>query len=65
MAVNEEQNKRLDALFERGLKNNVRDLKLIDGNEIKKIEPNCVVNITCKKEKLFAICICGKSSIHE
>jgi 2-hydroxyglutarate dehydrogenase len=42
VAVDEEQNKRLDTLFEKGLKNNVPDLKLINSEEIKKIEPNCV-----------------------
>ena len=43
MAVDEEQAKRLDGLYERGLKNQVPDLKMINGNEIKNIEPNCVV----------------------
>lgn len=42
VATNEEQDKRLDNLYERGIKNNVRDLKILVGNEIKKIEPNCV-----------------------
>ena len=48
VAVNQEQATRLDGLYERGLKNNVPDLKLISGDEIKKIEPNCVVNDFCK-----------------
>jgi 2-hydroxyglutarate dehydrogenase len=43
VAVDEEQAKRLDGLYERGLKNQVPDLKMINGNEIKNIEPNCVV----------------------
>ena len=43
VATNEEQDKRLDNLYERGIKNNVRDLKILVGDEIKKIEPNCVV----------------------
>jgi len=46
VAVDEEQAKRLDGLFERGLKNQVPDLKMINGNEIKNIEPNCVVRTT-------------------
>lgn len=42
VAVNEEQASRLNGLFERGLQNNVRDLKLVEGKDIKQIEPNCV-----------------------
>lgn len=42
VAVNQEEVSRLDGLFERGLKNNVRDLKLVDAKGIKMIEPNCV-----------------------
>lgn len=42
VAVNEEEAARLDGLFERGLKNNVKDLKLVDAKGIRKIEPNCV-----------------------
>ena len=33
---------RLDGLFEKGLQNQVPDLRLISGKEIKSIEPNCV-----------------------
>lgn len=42
VAVNKEEETRLNGLYERGLQNKVPDLKLIDGSEIKKIEPNCV-----------------------
>lgn len=42
VATNEEEVSRLNGLYERGLKNNVRDLKLIDGKQIREIEPNCV-----------------------
>lgn len=42
VATNSEEVKRLQVLHERGIKNNVPDLKkLIGANEIKKIEPLC------------------------
>ncbi|CAH1791251.1 unnamed protein product [Owenia fusiformis] len=41
VATNEEENSRLGGLFERGLQNEVPDLKLIGPDEIKKIEPFC------------------------
>jgi len=41
VAVNEEEASRLDGLYERGIQNNVRDLRLVTGPEIKSIEPNC------------------------
>ena len=43
VAVNEQEASRLDGLFERGIQNNVRDLRLVTGPEIKSIEPNCTV----------------------
>ena len=46
VATNPEQVSILDGLYERGLQNNVPDLKLIGKNEIKEIEPNCVVGVT-------------------
>ena len=45
MAVNQEQASRLDNLYDRGIKNKVRDLRLIDAKQIKEIEPNCVVSL--------------------
>ena len=45
VAVDQEQAQRLDGLYERGLKNQVPDLRMIRGDEIKQIEPNCVVFI--------------------
>lgn len=41
VATNEIELQRLADLHERGLKNNVAGLKLIEGSEIQKIEPNC------------------------
>ena len=34
---------RLDKLFERGVENGVKDLKMVGPEGIKDIEPNCVV----------------------
>ncbi|CAF0750971.1 unnamed protein product [Brachionus calyciflorus] len=42
VATNNEELSRLDDLFERGLKNNVRDLRMVSAKQIKEIEPNCV-----------------------
>ncbi|XP_068085335.1 L-2-hydroxyglutarate dehydrogenase, mitochondrial [Anabrus simplex] len=41
VATNKIENDRLDELIERGEKNNVPDLKVVDGAGIKKIEPYC------------------------
>ncbi|CAO1307970.1 unnamed protein product [Diamesa serratosioi] len=41
VATNAEEQSRLKELFERGLKNNVPDLQMIDGAKIKEIEPHC------------------------
>ncbi|XP_013791302.1 L-2-hydroxyglutarate dehydrogenase, mitochondrial-like, partial [Limulus polyphemus] len=38
---------RLHALLERGQKNNVRDLKMVEQKEIKEIEPNCTISVNC------------------
>ena len=44
VAVNAEQVSRLDNLYDRGVKNEVPDLKVVGPDEIRDIEPNCVVN---------------------
>ena len=44
MAVNAEQVSRLDNLHDRGIKNEVPDLKVVGPGEIRDIEPNCVVH---------------------
>ena len=36
---------RLGNLYERGIKNDVPDLKVVGPEEIREIEPNCVVNM--------------------
>lgn len=43
VATEKDEIPRLDALFERGKENGVRDLRVIGPDEIKDIEPNCVV----------------------
>lgn len=43
MAVEQEEIPRLKTLYERGLKNNVRELSIIDGNGIREREPYCRV----------------------
>ncbi|XP_067142027.1 L-2-hydroxyglutarate dehydrogenase, mitochondrial isoform X2 [Centruroides vittatus] len=41
VAVDREELPRLDALYERGQKNSVKDLKVVNASEIREIEPNC------------------------
>ncbi|KAK6478887.1 L-2-hydroxyglutarate dehydrogenase [Huso huso] len=41
VAVEQEEIPRLKALYERGLQNNVRDLRMIDAKEIREREPYC------------------------
>ena len=38
---------RLDVLYERGLKNEVKGMRMVGPEEIKNIEPNCVVSHIC------------------
>jgi len=45
VAVDAEQVARLDNLYDRGVQNEVPDLKVIGSDEIREIEPNCVVNV--------------------
>lgn len=44
VAVEQEEIPRLKALYERGVKNNVRDLSVIDAKEIREREPYCRVS---------------------
>lgn len=43
VAVEQEEIPRLKALYERGLKNNVRDLSIVDAKGIREREPYCRV----------------------
>lgn len=44
VAVEQEEVPRLKALYERGLKNNVRDLSIVDAKGIREREPFCRVS---------------------
>ena len=43
MAVEKQELPRLEDLYNRGIKNNVPDIQMIDGAKIKEIEPYCQV----------------------
>ena len=45
VAVDEDELPRLEALYERGLKNQVKGLSMIEAEEIKHIEPLCKVSV--------------------
>ena len=45
MAVEKEELPELERLYQRGLKNGVKDLKILDSKEIKDVEPHCEVRI--------------------
>ena len=47
VAVEPEEIPRLEALHERGLKNNVKDMKMVGPDEIREIEPHCRVSCSC------------------
>lgn len=46
LAFNEEDMKHIHELYERGLKNGVIDLEIIDGKKVKEIEPEVSENVT-------------------
>jgi L-2-hydroxyglutarate oxidase LhgO len=60
VATEPEEIPRLEALLERGIENGVKDLRMIEGNQIKDIEPNCVVS-SLLEGKLFSLF----TSVHE
>jgi L-2-hydroxyglutarate oxidase LhgO len=45
VAVDKGEVERLEKLYERGLENGVKDLKMVGPDSIKDIEPYCVVSI--------------------
>lgn len=49
VAVEQEEIPRLQALYERGLKNNVRDLSIVDAKGIREREPYCRVRLTLRR----------------
>lgn len=50
VAVEPEEIPRLEALHERGLKNNVKDMKIVGPDEIREIEPHC--RVSCSRDPL-------------
>ena len=48
MAVENKELPELDKLYQRGLENGVKDLKVLTSKEIKEVEPYCEVRIPCK-----------------
>lgn len=46
VAVEQEEIPRLKALYERGMKNNVRDLSIVDAKGIREREPYCRVGVS-------------------
>jgi len=63
VATSEIEEKRLDDLYERGLKNKVKDLTVVEGRDISKIEPNCVVSKLYSSRGLFAMISGGNVDI--
>lgn len=51
VAVSKEELPRLDELYRRGIENKVPDIKLLEGNQIKEVEPYCQVMMIAKPSK--------------
>lgn len=65
VAQDQAQAKRIDDLYERGLKNNVPELKLIEKNDICKFEPKCKVKFDSKIKLIIKIkCLEFKKNIN-
>ena len=47
MAVEKKELPQLEKLYQRGLENGVKDLKILNSKEIKEVEPYCEVRMTC------------------
>ena len=47
MAVSDEEMPRLKALYERGMQNGVKDLRMVGPEELREIEPYCQVPCVC------------------
>lgn len=55
MAVEERELPQLEKLYQRGLENGVKDLKILNSEEIKEVEPYCKVRlILYSKLNLFS-----------
>ena len=53
MAVNDDEVQRLRALYVRALSNNVEDIRLISGDELRTIEPHCRVIETHQSKNYY------------
>lgn len=56
MAVEKEELPQLEKLYQRGLENGVKDLKILDSKEIKDVEPYCEVSISLGLKGLVFLC---------
>ena len=56
MAVEKEELPQLEKLYQRGLENGVKDLKILDSKEIKNVEPYCEVRISLGLKGLVFVC---------
>jgi L-2-hydroxyglutarate oxidase LhgO len=59
VAVTPEEIPRLEGLLKRGNENGVKDLKMVESNEIKDYEPNCVVGILM----IYSLTMSGSPSL--
>lgn len=56
MAVEKEELPQLEKLYQRGLENGVKDLKILDSKEIKEVEPYCEVRISYWIKGMVLVC---------
>ena len=56
MAVEKTELPQLEKLYQRGLENGVKDLKILDSKEIKDVEPYCEVKTSSGLEGLVLFC---------
>ena len=54
MAVEKKEIPQLEKLYQRGLENGVKDLKILDSKEIKDVEPYCEVRKSLWLKGLFS-----------
>ena len=62
MAVEERELPQLEKLYQRGLENGVKDLKILNSEEIKEVEPYCKVRLI--EPFFFSIYSYNKSKHH-
>ena len=64
VAVSEEEVVRLKALYMRALANNCKDIRLINGDELRTIEPHCQVSLGCGCVTMVICHLQGRMAIH-